>query len=134
MVAVPLLFGRLTAEDYEDAIANDERIDALREKIVCVEDAKYTADYHDANKRSIANALHVELNDGSILPEVVVEFPIGHRLRRADGIPLLLEKFERNLERRLSEDSRRRIVHICSRQQELEAMPVSHFVELFVVD
>ncbi len=94
MVAVPLLFGRLTAEDYEDNVAADPRIDDLRAKIICAEDAQFTADYHDPNKRSIANALSVELTDGTVLPEVVVEYPIGHRLRRGDGIPLLLEKFD----------------------------------------
>ncbi len=98
MVAVPLIFGRLTAEDYEDARALDpvwgKRIDEVRSRIVCVEDAQFTADYHDPNKRSIANALTVELTDGTVLPEVAVEYPIGHRLRRGDGIPLLLEKFE----------------------------------------
>ncbi|MFC4436078.1 bifunctional 2-methylcitrate dehydratase/aconitate hydratase, partial [Cupriavidus respiraculi] len=100
MVAVPLLFGRLTAEDYEDKVAADPRIDALRDKIACVEDPAFTADYHDPEKRSIANAMTVELNDGTVLPEVVVEYPIGHKRRRADGIPLLVEKFRTNLARR----------------------------------
>ncbi|HEU4621073.1 MAG TPA: bifunctional 2-methylcitrate dehydratase/aconitate hydratase, partial [Burkholderiaceae bacterium] len=93
MVAVPLIFGRLTAEDYEDKVASDPRIDALRDKIECVEDAQFTRDYHDPEKRSIANGLTVELNDGTRLNEVVVEYPIGHKRRRADGIPLLVEKF-----------------------------------------
>ena len=95
MVAVPLIFGRLTAEDYDDTIARDPiwgpRIDHLRAAITCVEDPQFTRDYHDPTKRSIANALTVQLTDGTTLPEVVVEYPIGHRLRRADGIPLLLE-------------------------------------------
>src|SRR5438105_919635 len=90
MIAVPLLFGRLTAEDYEDSVAADPRIDELRMKITCTEDPQYTNDYHDSGKRSIANALTVELNDCTILPEVAVEYPIGHRVRRAEGIPLLL--------------------------------------------
>src|SRR5438046_6267296 len=76
MVAVPLIFGRLTAADYEDDVAADPRIDALRERITCVEDPRFTKDYHDPDKRSIANALSVELNDGTTLPEVVVEYPI----------------------------------------------------------
>ena len=134
MVAVPLIFGRLTAEDYEDGIASDARIDALREKIVCVEDPRYSVDYHDPEKRSIPNALHVALNDGSVLPEVAVEFPIGHRLRRADGIPLLVQKFERNLSRRLSEKAQRRIMDVCRHQDALEAMDVDEFVAMFVVD
>ena len=100
MVAVPLLFGRLTASDYEDGVAADPRIDALRAKIDCVEDRQFTKDYHDPDKRSIANALTVELKDGRKLKEVVVEYPIGHKRRRKEGIPLLVEKFSTNLARR----------------------------------
>src|SRR5574342_1307842 len=85
MVAVPLIFGRLTAADYEDGVASDPRIDLLREKIHCVEDPQFTRDYHDPEKRSIANALTVELADGTRLPEGVVEYPIGHKRRRAEG-------------------------------------------------
>ena len=87
MVAVPLLFGRLTAGDYEDAVAKDPRIDALRDKIVCVEDPQFTQDYHDPDKRSIANALTVEFTDGKKLKEIVVEYPIGHKRRRKEGMP-----------------------------------------------
>jgi len=90
MVAVPLIFGRLTARDYEDDIASDQRIDDLREKITCVEDTSFTADYHDPEKRSIANALTIEFNDGSTFDEVVVEYPVGHARRRTEGIPLLI--------------------------------------------
>jgi len=85
MVAVPILFGRLTASDYEDDIAADPRIDKLRDKIVCVEDPAFTKDYHDPAKRSIANALTVEFNDGKKLKEVVVEYPIGHKRRPQGG-------------------------------------------------
>jgi len=140
MVAVPLIFGRLTAEDYEDAVAKDPvwgpRIDSLRALISCVEDPRYTADYHDPEKRSIANALEVELNDGAngfVLPEVAVEYPIGHRLRRGDGIPLLVEKFERNLKRRLSEKAQGKVLEVSLSQEKLEAMPVDDFVTMFVV-
>jgi 2-methylcitrate dehydratase len=133
MVAVPLTFGRLHAEDYEDGIAADPRIDALRARIVCVEDTQYTLDYHDPNKRSIANALIVELNDGTTLPEVAVEYPIGHRLRRGDGIPLLLEKFRSNLARRLSPEAQEKILVATSHQAELESIPVDQLVSLFVV-
>src|SRR5215475_13437746 len=94
MVAVPLIFGRLTAADYEDNVAADPRIDALRDKMECVEDKRFSKDYHDPEKRSIANALSVELKDGSTLSEVVVEYPIGHKRRRDAGIPLLLEKYK----------------------------------------
>jgi 2-methylcitrate dehydratase len=136
MVAVPLIFGRLTAEDYEDAIALDtfwgKRIDDLRAVITCVEDPQFTADYHDPDKRSIANALTIELKDGSVLPEVVVEYPIGHRLRREQGIPLLLEKFEHNLGRHLSPEAQKKILTASLNQSTLEAMPVDEYVSLFV--
>ena len=98
---MPLLFGRLTAADYEDEVARDPRIDALRAKIECVEDPHFTRDYLDPQKRSIANAVTVKLKDGRTLDEVVVEYPIGHRRRRQEGIPLLVEKFRRNLARAL---------------------------------
>ncbi|WKK60262.1 bifunctional 2-methylcitrate dehydratase/aconitate hydratase [Sphingobacterium sp. BN32] len=99
MVAVPLIFGRLTAADYEDKIASDPRIDALRERITCHEDPAFTEDYHDPEKRSIANALTLELEDGTVLKEVVVEYPIGHKRRRDEGIPKLIEKYKINLAR-----------------------------------
>jgi 2-methylcitrate dehydratase len=137
MVAVPLIFGRLTAEDYDDAIALDPtwgpRIDHLRALITCVEDPQFTADYHDPAKRSIANALTVELTDGTTLPEVIVEYPIGHRLRRVDGIPLLLEKFKTNLDRRFSAKVRDRILEASLYQENLEATPVDQYVSLYVV-
>ena len=103
MVAVPLLYGRLTAADYEDSVAHDPRIDELRDKIVCVEDTTFTTDYHNPEKRAIANALKVEFNDGTALDEVVCEYPIGHKRRREDGIPLLEAKFRTNLARRFPE-------------------------------
>nr|WP_217435642.1 bifunctional 2-methylcitrate dehydratase/aconitate hydratase [Cupriavidus gilardii] len=133
MVAVPLLFGRLTAEDYEDSVAVDPRIDALREKIVCVEDAGFTADYHDPDKRSIANGLTVELADGTVLPEVAVEYPIGHRRRREDGIPLLVEKFRTNLARRFPPKQQQAILDVSLDQAALEAMPVHEYVDLYVI-
>lgn len=134
MVAVPLLTGGLKAEDYEDAMASESRIDILRAKMTCIEDKQFTADYHDPEKRSIANALTVELVDGTVLPEVVVEYPIGHRFRRHSGIPLLLEKFERNLARRFSMSRRRAILEASSDQARLEEMPVTQYVELFSVE
>jgi 2-methylcitrate dehydratase len=133
MVAVPLLFGRLTADDYEDSIAKDPRIDALRERIVCVEDPSFTADYHDPSKRSIANALTVVLKDGTELPEVVCEYPIGHRLRRAAGIPLLEAKFRTNLARRFPKKQQDTILAISLNQQLLEAITVHEYVDLFVI-
>ncbi len=137
MVAVPLLTGHLRAEDYDDAVAKHPtlgaKIDTLRANIHCVEDKQFTADYHDPEKRSIANALRVELNDGTTLPEVVVEYPIGHRLRRTDGIPLLLEKFKTNLAHRLSPAAQQKILAATADQSQLESMPVDAFVSLFVV-
>jgi 2-methylcitrate dehydratase len=132
MVAVPLLFGRLTAEDYEDRIAADRRIDALRAKMVCVEDKRFTRDYHDPKKRSIANGLTIELNDGRRLREIVVEYPIGHRRRRTEGIPLLLEKFKRHLAGRLPPRRCRRILAGSLNQKTLESFPVQEYVKLYV--
>ncbi len=133
MVAVPLIFGRLTAADYEDAVAADPRIDALRAKIHCVEDTQFTTDYHDPDKRSIANALTVRFNDGNTLPEVVVEYPIGHRRRRADGIPLLEAKFRTNLARRFPKKQQDAILAVSLDQQALEAIPVHAYVDLYVI-
>ena len=132
MVAVPP-FGRLTAADYEDAVAADPRIDALREKIVCVEDASFTRDYHDPEKRSIANGLTVTLNDGTVLPEVVVEYPIGHRRRRSEGIPLLEAKFRTNVARRFADKQQQAILSLSLDLKRLEATPVNEYVDAFIV-
>jgi len=133
MVAVPILFGRLTAEDYEDYIARDPRIDQLREKIACVEDKQFTKDYLDPEKRSIANGLTVEFSDGKKLKEVLVEYPIGHKRRRKEGMPMLVEKFRTNLARRFPEKQRARILELCMNAKELEATPVHEFVDLMVI-
>jgi 2-methylcitrate dehydratase len=133
MVAVPLIFGRLTAADYEDRVATDPRIDALRDKITCVEDPQFTRDYHDPDKRSIANALTVEFSDGTKLPEVAVEYPIGHRRRRRDGMPLLIEKFRVNLARRFPQKQQKAILDVSLDRRRLEAMPVNEYVDLFVI-
>ena len=133
MVAVPLIFGRLTAADYEDDIAKDPRIDALRKKITCVEDKRFTRDYHDPKKRSIANALTVEFKDGAKLEEVVCEYPIGHKRRRAEGMPILVEKFKTNLARRFQPKQQKIILDVCMDPARLEGMPVNEFVDLFVV-
>jgi 2-methylcitrate dehydratase len=134
MVAVPLIFGRLTAADYEDSVANDPRIDALREKIECSEDPQFTKDYHDPEKRSIANGLTMELNDGTIIPEIKVEYPIGHRRRRTEGIPVLVEKFKTNLARCFPDRQQKAILDVCLDQAGLEKMPVHEFVDLFIPD
>jgi 2-methylcitrate dehydratase len=133
MIAVPLVFGRLTAADYEDAVAADPRIDALRARVECVEDPQFTKDYHDPDKRSIANALTIELDDGTKLDEVVVEYPIGHKRRRAHGIPLLVEKFRTNLARRFPPKQQQAILDVSLDQERLEAMPVNEYVDLYVI-
>jgi 2-methylcitrate dehydratase len=133
MVAVPILFGRLTAADYEDAVAKDPRIDALRAKIACVEDRAFTRDYHDPEKRSIANALKVEFKDGTRLGEFVCEYPIGHKRRRAEGMPVLVEKFKRNLARRFPDKQCKAILYTCMDQGRLEATPVHEFVDRLVI-
>ncbi len=133
MVAVPLIFGRLTAGDYEDSIAHDPRIDTLRDKIVCVEDKQFTKDYHDPDKRSIANALTVEFNDGKKLKEIVVEYPIGHKRRRKEGIPVLVEKFKTNLARRFPVKQQKAILDVSLDQKTLETMAVNEYVDLYVI-
>ena len=133
MVAVPLIFGRLTARDYEDNIASDSRIDALREKIICVEDASFTADYHDPTKRSIANALTIEFSDGSILGEEVVEYPIGHARRRSAGIPLLIEKYKVNLARIFDKPRQEKILSLSLDYEGLIATPVNEFMDLMAL-
>jgi 2-methylcitrate dehydratase len=130
MVAVPLIFGRLTARDYEDDIASDPRIDALREKIICVEDTSYTADYHDPEKRSIANAITIEFNDGTTFGEVAVEYPIGHARRRTEGIPLLIEKFKTNLARIYDKAQQEKILSLSLDYEKLANTPVSEYMDI----
>jgi 2-methylcitrate dehydratase len=132
MVAVPLIHGRLTAADYEDDVARDPRVDALRDKIECAEDKQFTKDYLDPEKRSIANGLTVHFKDGTKTDEVVVEYPIGHRRRRAEGIPVLEAKFRTNLARRFPPKQAHAVLELCQDQKRLEATPVNEFVDLFV--
>ncbi|MFM0024271.1 bifunctional 2-methylcitrate dehydratase/aconitate hydratase [Paraburkholderia azotifigens] len=133
MIAVPLIFGRLTAADYEDEVARDPRIDALRDTMQCVEDPQFTKDYHDPDKRAIANALTIGFADGSTFDEVVVEYPIGHKRRRAEGIPLLVEKFRTNLARRFPAKQQQAILDVSLDQAKLEATPVNEYVDLYVM-
>jgi 2-methylcitrate dehydratase len=131
MIAIPLIFGRLTASDYEDDVARDPRIDALRAKVTCVEEPQFTAHYHDPDKRSIANSLRVELSDGTVLDETV-EYPIGHRRRRDEGMPLLIEKFKRNLARRFAPAQQQRILDVVLDPARLDSMPVNEYVDLYI--
>ena len=132
MVAVPLIFGRLTAADYEDNVAQDARIDILRDKITCIEDPQFTLDYHDPEKRSIANALTVELNDGTVLEEVVVEYPIGHKRRRDEGIPKLIEKYKINVARVFAEKQQKEILERTLTYKSFVSTPVNEIVDLMV--
>lgn len=132
MAAIGLIFGHLTAEHYEDDVAADPRIDALRDKMVVTEIPQYTKDYLDPEKRSIANALQIFFKNGEKTEKVTVEYPIGHRRRRAKGIPVLVEKFKDNLGTRFSSAAVQKIVALCSDQAKLESMPVPEFLDLFV--
>ena len=131
MIAIPLIFGRLTASDYEDNVAADPRIDALRSRVICEEEPRFTADYHDPEKRSIANSLGMELTNGTVIEETV-EYPIGHRRRRQEGLPLLVEKFKRNLQRRFSPAQQQRILDVSLDPAKLDEMPVNEYVDLYV--
>lgn len=132
MVAIAMIFGRLTASDYENDVACDPRIDALREKITCFEDPDFTADYHDPEKRAIANGITVTFDDGSMLDEVVCHYPLGHRRRRDEGIPLLEDKFRANLARRFPEKKQEKILAASLDGSLLERMTVPDYVDLFV--
>ena len=133
MVAVPLLKGSLTAEDYEDSVAADPQIDALRAKMEVVENSRFTCDYLDPTKRSIGNSVQVFFLDGSATERVAVEYPVGHRRRRQEGIPLLLKKFERNLRGRVPPRQADAILTLCADRAVMEASPVCRFMDLFVV-
>lgn len=130
MVAVGLLKGQLTATDYEDSAAADGRIDALRAKMKCVESASYSADYLDPDKRSIANAVQVFFKDGQYSSNIAVEYPLGHRRRRAEGIPELVKKFKVNLARRFSPQRQAEILALCLDLPKLATTPVHVFVDM----
>lgn len=134
MTAIGLIFGELTADHYEDAVAKDPRIDALRAKMQVVEDPQYSRDYLDPDKRSIANAVQVVFKDGSATEKTAVDYPIGHRRRRAEGMPLLVKKFETNLASRLPSGQCERITALCSDSERLQSTPVDKFLDLFVVE
>jgi 2-methylcitrate dehydratase len=133
IVAIGLMKGTLQATDYEDDVAADPRVDALRAKMVCVEKKQWTRDYLDPAKRSIANAVQVFFKDGSKTANIEVEFPIGHRRRRKEGIPLLEEKYKTNLARRFPAKQQETIFSLCADQKRLQATPVHEFVDLFVI-
>ena len=134
MTAIGLLKGDLVAEDYEDDVASDPRVDQLREKMVIEEDERYTKEYLESDKRSIANAIQIFFQDGSSTDKIEVEYPIGHRRRREQGIPLLIEKFERNLATQFSSERCNAIKSLCSNQDVLESTSVIDFMDLFVAE
>jgi len=132
MVAYPLIHGYLDTESYSDKSAADPRIDALRAKIYCVEDKRFSVEYHDPERRSIGNALLVELNDGTVLDEVEVEYPVGHKRRREEGTPLLLTKFRRHIGYHFDEPHQKKILDTLSDAKSLWELPVDKFTDFFV--
>jgi 2-methylcitrate dehydratase len=133
MVAIPLIKGNLTAEDYEDDVAADPRVDALRAKMEVRENGKFTRDYLDPEKRSIGNAVQVFFKDGSKTDRIEVDYPVGHRRRREEGIPLLEAKFARNIATRLSSRQCEKILDVCRDQTRLESTAVNEFADLWAV-
>jgi 2-methylcitrate dehydratase len=131
MAAVGLIKGSLTAADYEDAAAVDPRIDRMRAKMTCVENKQWTRDYLDPAKRSIANAIQVFFSDGSKTENVAIEYPLGHRRRRREGVPQLEAKFRTNLARRFAPKQQQAILALCLDARRLAATPVNEFVDLF---
>ena len=134
MTAIGLLKGDLVAEDYEDDVASDPRVDQLREKMFIEEDNRYSQEYLEADKRSIANSIQIFFTDGSSTEKIEVEYPIGHRRRREQGIPLLVEKFERNLATQFSDQRCQEILSLCADQESLEITSVPEFMNLFVAE
>ncbi len=133
MVAVPLIFGRLVASDYNDDIAADPRIDALREKMQVVENPQFTKDYFDPEKRYIGNSVQVFFKDGSHTDKVSIDYPIGHRKRRAEGIPVLLKKFEAAMREQFPAHQAEKILAATADPAKLDAMPLHEFMGLFAI-
>ena len=134
MTAIGLLKGDLIAEDYEDDVASDPRVDQLREKMTIEEDQRYSTEYLEADKRSIANAIQISFKDGTSTEKIEVEYPIGHRRRREQGIPLLVEKFEKNLATQFSDQRCTEILSLCMDQESLEGTSVPDFMNLFIAE
>jgi len=132
MVAIGLIFGDLKADHYENAVAADPRIDMLRDKMIVQEDPKFTKEYLDPEKRSIGNSIQVYFKDGTHTDKVEMDYPIGHKRRREEGIPLLIEKFENNLAKKFSQEKIKKLTELFLDQEKLEKMAVNEFIELFV--
>jgi len=132
ITAIGLMFGTLSADHYEDKTASDPRIDKLRAKMICIENKQYSKDYLDPNKRSIANAIQIFFKDRTKTEQIEVEYPLGHRRRRKEAIPLLMKKFESNIKSLFGEKKTERILAICSNEKELSSLPVNEFIDLFL--
>jgi 2-methylcitrate dehydratase len=133
MVAVPLIFGRLTADDYGDAVAADPRIDALRARMTVVENPQFTRDYFDPDKRYIGNSVQVFFKDGSASERVSIDFPIGHRKRREEGMPVLVKKFEASVAQHFAPKQTEAIKALFADRARLDALPVDQFMNLYRV-
>lgn len=133
MVAIPLIHGRLVADDYSDDIAADPRIDVLRGRMVVRENGRFTEDYHDPDKRYIGNSVQIHFRDGTSTAEVSIDYPVGHRRRRSEGMPILIAKFESALKTQLPRAQAERILAACSDMEALDAMPLNAFMDLFAV-
>ena len=134
MTAIGLLKGDLVAEDYEDDVASDPKIDQLREKMTIIEDERYTREYLEADKRSIANSIEILYTDGTSSEKVEVEYPIGHRRRRDEGIPILVDKFENNLKTQFSEQRSKEILELCLDEEKLRATSVTQFMSMLTAE
>ena len=132
MVAIPLLFGRLEASDYEDRIAGDPRVDALRAKMQVKENTTFTQEYYDPNKRYIGNAVQVFFKDGSASQRVQVDYPIGHRRRREEGMPVLVKKFEASVNAYFEPRQAAKVIALFA-DAKVDDMPVNEFVDAMVV-
>jgi 2-methylcitrate dehydratase len=130
MVAIGLIFGELTADHYSDEIATDPRIDAIRQKMVVGENESFTSDYYNLEKRAIGNAIQVFFTDGSCTERVEVQYPIGHRVRRGEGIPIMVEKFERATRQLYDGDAANQVIGLFSDGSSLDEMPVTHFMDI----
>lgn len=133
ITAIGLLHGNLTADDYEDRVAKDPRIEKLRKQMNVLEESRYSLEYHAPDKRSIANAVQVFFNDGQQTDKVEIEYPIGHRRRRQDGMPLLIEKFQNNLATRFPQRRCQEILNLCMDSEKLEHTPINEFMDLFII-
>jgi 2-methylcitrate dehydratase len=132
MVAIPLLFGRLTAEDYEDKVASDPLVDALRAKMEVRENSTFTQEYYASDKRYIGNAVQVFFRDGSSTPRVQVDFPIGHRKRRAEGMPVLVRKFEGSVDAHFPAKQALAIKTLFAKREQLGSVPVNELMAALV--